>query len=197
MSLDGEHIHRLITSSTEICIKAEEFMLVSILHASVTSDEDRDCINLFMGHMLELIAFDFLCAVMNRTMIQSEETIEKFGCAAKWFGVEYREYFSKDVIPKVNYLETHLIEDSIRHKFFGLYDESPIERAHHTDHVYNRLYDSSKSWFNRQETMKTEGKWAMFHMFMKPVEVLKTNRRAIWRLLPSKARQKRQPNIKK
>jgi len=152
MSLVGKHIHRLIimTNSTEICTRTEVLML-----ASVTTDEDRDSIKLFMGHMSELMeAFDFLCAVMTRTMIQSEETIAEFGSAAKWFGVNYREYFNKDATPKVHYLETHLIEELIRHKRLGLFDESPIERAHHTNHVYSRLFSNIENWFNRQEAIE-------------------------------------------
>ena len=123
--------------------------------ASVTTDEGLDSIKLFMGHMLELMeAFDFLCAVMTRTTIQSEETIAEFGSAAKWLGVKYWEYFSKDATPKVHYLETHLIEELIWHKRLGLFDESPIERAHHTNHVYSRLFSSIKNWFNRQEAIE-------------------------------------------
>ena len=34
--------------------------------------------------------------------IQSEETIKRFGLAAEWFGVKYREYFNKDTTPKVH-----------------------------------------------------------------------------------------------
>ena len=86
----------------------------------------RDSINLFMGRMLELMeAFDFACAVMTRTTIQNEEIIAKFGSAAKWFAVKYREYFSKDANPKVHYLETYLNEELIRHKRLELFDDSP------------------------------------------------------------------------
>ena len=79
MSLVGEHIHRLITNSSEICKRTEELMF-----ASVTADEDRDSITTFMGHMLELMeAFDFLCAVMTQTTIQSEDTIAKIWIRGK------------------------------------------------------------------------------------------------------------------
>ena len=103
MPLVGEHIHRLTTKSTETCIKAEELVL-----SSVAADEIKDS-----SRTLELMkAIDFLCVMTTRTTIQSEETIVNFGSAAKWFGVKYGEYFSKDATPKVYYLETHLIKEN-------------------------------------------------------------------------------------
>ena len=51
--------------------------------------------------------------------------------------------------PKVHYLETHLVEDLRRHKRTGLFDESPIERAHHTKSVYSRLFVNIKNWFEK------------------------------------------------
>ena len=81
MSLVGEHIHRLMISSTEICNKTEQIMFASIPETAV---DDREYVKLFMGRMLKLMeAFDFLCSVMIRTMIRSEETIKQFGLAAK------------------------------------------------------------------------------------------------------------------
>ena len=70
-----------MTNSTEICYKTEQLMLASIPETAV---DDRACVKLFMGRMLELMeAFDFLCSVIIRTTIQSDETIKQFGLAAK------------------------------------------------------------------------------------------------------------------
>jgi hypothetical protein len=44
-----------------------------------------------------------------------KETIEHFGLVAKWFGVNYREYFNKMATPKVHCLGTHLVEDLRKH----------------------------------------------------------------------------------
>lgn len=72
MSLVGEQIHRLMSNSTEICARTEGLMLASIPDGPITAYADRDSVTLFMGRMLELIeAFDFLCAAMTRTTIQS------------------------------------------------------------------------------------------------------------------------------
>ena len=98
MSLVGEHIHRLMISSTEICYKTEQIMLASIPEIAV---DDREYVKLFMGRMLKLMeAFDFLCSVTIRTTIRSEETIKQFGLAAKWFEFKCWEYFNKDALPR-------------------------------------------------------------------------------------------------
>jgi len=91
---------------------------------------------------------------MNQTTIQSVETIEQFGKVAKWFGVKYREYFNKLATPKVHLLETHLVEDLRKHKRTGLFDESPIERAHHSNNVLSRLFANIKNWFDRQNAIE-------------------------------------------
>ena len=91
---------------------------------------------------------------MTRTTIPSEEVIANFGSAAKRFGVKYREYLSKDAPPKMHYLETYLNEELIRRKRLGFFDESPIERAHHTNHVYSRLFSNIKNLFDRQEAIE-------------------------------------------
>ena len=36
----------------------------------------------------------------------------------------------------------------------GLFDESPIERAHHTNNVYSRLFVNIKNWFDRQAAIE-------------------------------------------
>jgi hypothetical protein len=155
MSLVGDHIHRLMINSLAICNRTQTLMLESIPVGSATAEEDCASIEWFMGRMLELMeAFDLLCAVMNKTAIQSEETIENFGLVAKWFGVKYREYFNKLATPKVHYLETHLVEDLRKHKRTGLFDESPIERAHRTNNVYSHLFVNIKNWFDRQTAIE-------------------------------------------
>ena len=89
-------------------------MLASIPETAV---DDREYVKLFMGRIMKLMeAFDFLCSVMIRTTIRSEETIKQFGLAAKWFEFKYWEYFNKDATPKVHLLETHLIEELLRQK---------------------------------------------------------------------------------
>ena len=77
--------------------------------------------------------------------MRRDDPIAKFGSAAKWFAVKYREYFSKDATPKVHYLDTYLNEELIRHKRLGLFDDSPIERVHHTNHIQTRLFSNIKN----------------------------------------------------
>jgi hypothetical protein len=36
----------------------------------------------------------------------------------------------------------------------SVFDESPIEQAHHTSHVYTRLFSNITNWFNRQEAIQ-------------------------------------------
>jgi hypothetical protein len=91
---------------------------------------------------------------MNQTTIQRIETIEQFESVVKWFGVKYREYFNKLATPKVHLLETHLVEDLRKHKRTGLFDESPIERAHHSNNVLSRLFANIKNWFDRQNAIE-------------------------------------------
>ena len=40
------------------------------------------------------------------------------------------------------------------HQRTGLFDESPIERAHHTNNVYSRLFVNIKNWFDRQAAIE-------------------------------------------
>ena len=114
-------------------------------------------------------AFDFLCSVMNQTTIQSIETIEQFGLVAKWFGVKYREYFSKLATPKVHYLETHLVEDLRKHTRTGLFE--PIIQTTFTA-VYLLI---SKIGL----TDKQRSRWGVTSptslMFRKPYMVLRKN----------------------
>ena len=100
-------------------------------------------------------AFDFLCSVMIRTTSRSEETIKQFGLAAKWFGVKYWEYFNKDATPKVHLLETHVIEEFLKHKRLELFDETPKDRAHYTKYVFTDLFANIKNCFNRQDAIET------------------------------------------
>jgi hypothetical protein len=54
----------------------------------------------------------------------------------------------------VHYLETHLVEDLRKHKRTGLFDESPIERAHHSNNVLTRLFVNIRNWFDRQKAIE-------------------------------------------
>ena len=56
--------------------------------------------------------------------------------------------------PNVHCLGTHLVEDLRKHQRTGLLDESPIERAHHTNNVYSRLFVNIKIWFDRQAAIE-------------------------------------------
>ena len=51
--------------------------------------------------------------------------------------------------------ETHLIEELLKYKRLGLFDECPIERAHHTNNVFTDLFANIKNWFNRQDAIET------------------------------------------
>lgn len=74
MSLVGEHIHRLMVNSGKICQRSKILMLLSIDEDLPDCVAKRASVELFMGQMIELMdAFDWLCSVMNKTVIQSEQ----------------------------------------------------------------------------------------------------------------------------
>ena len=52
-------------------------------------------------------------------------------------------------------LETHLVEELLKHRRLGLFDESPIERAHHTNNVFTDLFANIKNWLDRQDAIGT------------------------------------------
>ena len=148
MSLVGEHIHRLLTNSAEICRNTKALMLLSIPEGSPGAEAKRLKVTTFMGHMLELMdTLDYLCAVMHKTDIQSETAIDEFEMVAMYFGQIYRSHFNRKGTPKLHVLEVHAVEDLRRHKRLGLFDESQVEREHHTNKVYCLLFRNMKSWF--------------------------------------------------
>lgn len=80
----------------------------------------------------------------------NKQTIDDFQQVAKYFGVIYRQYFNQKGTPKLHLLEDHVVEDLRRHKRTGLFDESQVEREHHTNKVYNILFRGVKNWFAKQ-----------------------------------------------
>ena len=112
-------------------------------------------ITLIVAQVQELMdAFDFLSNVMSRNDVQSAETIEIFTFVAEYFGQIYRSYLNKTAIPKVHLLEAHVPKELARHKRLGLFTEDPIEREHHQNKVYDKLFNNIKKWSKKQELIR-------------------------------------------
>jgi len=147
MSLVGEHVHRVMENSREICSRTAELML-----SGVTDVDLREDIVLFMEHLEELMdTFDWICSVMNSMEIQSEDTIADFILATEHFGKKYRQYLNKSATPKVHLLESHVPRELSMHKRLGIFAEDPIERLHHITKVSHRRYANVKRWNLRQQ----------------------------------------------
>jgi hypothetical protein len=154
MTLVGEHVHRLLTNCEEICFQTKSMMLRHLPAGILNGQEKRDKVDVFMGHMVELMdTFDYLCSMMQKTEVQSDEAIDVFSMAAEYFGIIYRRYLNKRGTHKLHLLEVHVPEEMRRHRRLGLFDESQVEREHHTNKVYCLLFRNMKNWFKMHEAI--------------------------------------------
>lgn len=71
--------------------------------------------------------------------------------AAEYFGTIYRQYLNPH---KLHLLEVHVPEEMRRQKRLGLFDESQVEREHHTNKVYFLLFRNMKNWFKRHDAIQ-------------------------------------------
>jgi hypothetical protein len=91
---------------------------------------------------------------MQSTDVQSEDAIDVFCITAEFFGEIYRRYLSKNGTHKLHLLELHVGEMLRRHKRLGLFDESQVERGHHTNKVYCLLFRNMKNWFKMHDAIQ-------------------------------------------
>ena len=79
-------------------------MLLNIPEGSPGAVAKRLKVNVFMGHMLELMdTLHYLCAVMHKTDIQSEIAINEFEMVAVYFGQICRRHFKASCVGRICY----------------------------------------------------------------------------------------------
>jgi hypothetical protein len=152
MTLVGEQIHRfcvhheiILSELKAACIDAIRTYQSESNHPDGTEDE----VTLFYAQMQELWeTFDYICSIITRQEILSDEDIRTFPSVAKYFGIIWRLY-GMSPTHKLHMLETHAADDLIKYKRLGIFDESPMESQHQDNNRFNRVTANIKRWDER------------------------------------------------
>jgi len=91
---------------------------------------------------------------MHKIDIQSETAIDKIEIVAVYFGQNYHHHFNRKGTPKLHVLQVYAVEDRRRHKRLRLFDESQVEREHHTNKMYCLLFRNIKKWFKMHDAIR-------------------------------------------
>ena len=157
-SLIGEHCHRLLMHHKDIIADIRLCWKDSIGDRMFDLEEDIvDKIETFLIDMDDLMeALDHCCSVLvtqNNWFTDSE--IEDFGKVAKYFGCLWRERLTnKSVPPKLHVLEEHAVQFLRRWRKTGNFGEDPVERQHHVENKYNRLFNNIKNWSDKKKLIQ-------------------------------------------
>jgi hypothetical protein len=158
-SLIGEHCHRLLMHRDDILYD------VKALWIAFTMDERNmeffdnniiDSIEQFISQMSDLLeALDYCCSILGRQNYWFNDTeIAEFKSVASYFGIIWREYLEKSVPPKLHVLEKHAHEFLSRWRNTGNFGEDPVERDHHDENKFNRLFCNKNNWEERKRLIK-------------------------------------------
>jgi len=151
----GEHCHKLLRSCGDIidkcCVlmKSPEYRDPSQKESTL-----NESIDLEMEHIKDLMTiFNHIAILIRRIQPLSPLEIDDLCKFCKRFGEDYRTYFPKSPIPpKLHILESHVPDYVKSFGVLGLFSEDLIERCHHINKIFDRIYSAIKEFEKREES---------------------------------------------
>jgi len=157
-SLIGEHCHRFLMHRDEILTAIREVWIngVETYGQDYVEDDIYEKIDKFISEMSDLMeALDYCCSVLGRLNYwYNDEEIREFQSVATYFGIIWREYLKKSVPPKLHMLEKHAHEFLSDWRNTGNFGEDPVERDHHDENKFNRLFCNINNWEDRKKLIR-------------------------------------------
>jgi hypothetical protein len=145
MTFTGESCHRYGEHHSEILDKIEEMLLTTNKQELDLENEIKEMI-IQLRDIMEV--FHYVSSVMTRSASSTIEECDIFEEACKYIGNKWRQY-GYSVTPKVHILEAHVPYYLNKYGRIDKFDESVIEREHHTNIVWDRMLSNIRNWRDR------------------------------------------------
>jgi hypothetical protein len=118
----------------------------------------KDRIKRFISEMSDLLeALDYCCSILAKQNYWfNDEEINKFQSIATYFGLIWREYLKKKLVPqKLHMLEKHASQFLFKWRNAGNFGEDPGEREDYEENKFNRLFCNKNNWEDRNRFIRT------------------------------------------
>ena len=158
-SLIGEHCHRLLMHRDDILYDIKGVWIAFTMDErnwEMFGDDTIDKIEEFISHMSDLLeALDYCCSFLSKQNYwYNDNEIDEFKSVAFYFGTIWREYLRKSVPPKLHMLEKHCHQFLYKWRNTGNFGEDPVERDHHDENKFNRMFCNIRNWEERKRLIR-------------------------------------------